>query len=1425
MEFVSLQRNGQPYEPASRREGELTVEPQRQTDRIRLMLRRPHDSSAWLRRCVTPSVSIDGHVLRQRQVRTAAPGTLILFTLNGGVDSIGQSELFENDARGELFLVPRYVAMGFGWVLAAAVFSLSWLIAGVFSRGVDYLFVALFVVVSGSIIWWPWQLPILGWGAVPIVLGALLHLLLAKPVRSPSVSRLETKTDDTRSVRPLDSPDADFSAAARVLLIAVTLTAIHGGRAVAQGNGDELPGEEDVRDAARETTAATPIELLVPLDQSHRPVGDKLYLAQSDYDSILQAVDPNRPVNADFQSAEYRVTLSSPRESTNVIAAEIQADYHIRLPRRTTRVRLPVRAEMLRRIEILSGDETQIARFVIDEEGLVTATIPPDDEVRLRVTFVPTLSVINTAAPAAEAAVAASATEGPTDVAEPAAGDPQETTFGELAEDRRSTIITLAVPPIHASTVVVEAPREITVESLGETLGETRFRAPLGRYEADLGPVNELVITCRTAKPQGQQRPTTIQRMYRIAAGIESTIVECEIDPVQSVAEGEAIQLTILGRAPDGLTSKGWRMVNPETADGAERASTATANLSGGIYRFVKRSDSEAPIRLLWRLPSVLNDPTSTDDSKLMPIPEVFSSGAARGAATLFAIESASSVRVSELTSELQSVSVDDFLAAWRGYPGKIERAFVSRDSFPSFALLRNKLPQPVVKVRHALHVDQDRIELGLRAEIVDLEAGVKRVLVAVPNPFRLVSCAINGQPVASLPTVAVTSRRKDRRTVLPLGDARVEGKMTIELAAERPPIGNQRLALPRFEVLTEGEIDGGYRITRDRSVEVRVTAATNQPSGEADTNAEAMPDVPQMNEADLRVGRIPVAEMNTDSQVALRVRRLPAGNAFPCDQTTVLRYDDGRWSCDTLLKLPAATSPAFVDVQMPSRWTSGLAVSGAETWVQQRSGDGGTTVVRLALPAAAEDATRSVIVSGNLDNRDQVRVSVPDVVVLGAGTRDKFLAVPNQLTTETIQWQPRSVRPVQAAPRWEAPFGSRIEFPEVYSLFAADGPSWSIELEPISQATVDPFAVACDANVILSGGQVLVHQRFDVLPETLASVDMRLPQNATCLGAWAAEREIDLSDIRASSPQSSRGEGAGAEPRGRIELPLAYNRLPQSLEILFRVPVADRQIDDYLARLHGVPTTNRWVVFYDAANRSGGRRLLVGETSLRDRQTGDAENLNRERLVALARAIVTAIDRSRDMLAERSNEEIQQWLMPWIERYRSLASLDGHTPRLDVTQPADAADSEQADNSAPQSASPWPALDEQLRQLVGRFLPERMESAPPLFAPLRFQSYDPVAVVRLDNLRELPTLRQTFVPRKSLQRLLIDWITLITFGLGVILLWPFRGRFQGWITHPALWLFLTGAVSVVLIPPPIAVSLMLLAASLPVLRGTKRMA
>jgi hypothetical protein len=200
------------------------------------------------------------------------------------------------------------------------------------------------------------------------------------------------------------------------------------------------------------------------------------------------------------------------------------------------------------------------------------------------------------------------------------------------------------------------------------------------------------------------------------------------------------------------------------------------------------------------------------------------------------------------------------------------------------------------------------------------------------------------------------------------------------------------------------------------------------------------------------------------------------------------------------------------------------------------------------------------------------------------------------------------------------------------------------------------------------------------------------------------------------------------------------------------------------------------------------------------------------DRAFSLAQSVVTSLDRSSDMLAERSNEETKRWLFPWLARYRAIAeqsgrrfdprdqrSIDeeGGEPEADVDSTAGGDFSDAAN----EDAANWATLDRQLLQLSGRFFDAETPLPKLLFSHDRLSGFDLQSVVRLEDVNRLPPIETVYQPSESLGSTMINALTLAMIAAVAILLWPFRGRWKSAVHSPAVWLFLLATTGMLFTP------------------------
>lgn len=1321
LELISVRRNGISLPVNKVRGRRLRIDPEFQTDQIAVTLIRRHSSSEWLRRCEAPQIAIDGHVLSGTVTCQSDAESLLLPSIFGEPAMHGAAWM----------LVPRNVCLAIGWLACGFLFTLAWFVARVSVWGIRGLFLGAALSVGASIIWWPYQQALIAWVAMPFGLAGLIYSAHAG-------SKSKDRSLGTKAPKRDRSVDFSFN---RTVWLPITFAIGLSGNSLAQ-----------VIEGASERPAPAPIALLVPMNEDHERVGDKVYVAEEDYQEIVSRSDPARPVAARIQNAEYRVFLEADREAETGISSRVEADYEVQLNRRATNLRLPVGAQWVRRVELVGDDQRRILRHTVNAGGTINVGVPPGDFFRLRVSLQPTIRS--------------------SEVADESRRTP-ESPSGETSEPRAtagSSVVQLSIPVVHSARVVVEAPREVVVESLGETVGRAVNEADVARYSADLGPIDQLSVSCRSSARSGTESVQSARRTYRVSVGWEEAFVECEIVPARKLRRGDSVDLIVIGDGPMSVTSPSWTM--QRVSD--ENIPTDAAQTQSATYRFTKQSRSNAPIRLVWttRLKN-----SASGEGMFVEIPEVLTGPASRPEYTLFGFETEKRVQRIE-SAGARVVSSDVFADVWLGHRGSIGECFRANGEFPKFTIVHEKSPPVTVDAEQRLHISDSKMSLEFRGELTDRGATARRLMLDAPHGFQMIQCEVNGERVG---LHGIT--RSGNQLRLPLGDQRIDGKVTIIAIAELDRSRSAVVQLPRFKINQNGVGEERYFISHDPRTVIKWNAG--------DLGAATDWERTAISDAELMGGRIPFAAKLTPSNEAIVSSEslnlsTRSGTRFRCSQTSTMAYSAGRWVCRTELAIPANQCPPYIDVEMPTRWATDLGVAGSETWVTRASSDGSVTVVRLALDVGDQSGKRPVkfLIEGFLDQRDQARVSVPSIKVLGNGARERLVVVPNRLTAEPIAWRSgggaRSVsnRNARREPLPELDF-------DATTLYEVTGTNWSIDLEPLSQASEEPAATIADARVILEADKALVLQRFDLAPETQNQVTIKIPGDALLLGVWSAGREVDVSGLR----------------EGELVVPLAYSRLGQSLEVLLTVDVGVLEVRDYLPSLRDVPVSSQWVAYYSTMLDAYSTRADLVSPTRRGSAEGEWQQTGEWRL-ELAKSIVAVIDRSRDTLADRSSDEVRQWLRPWLSRFQQLALVSGAQIGSAETPDAAPIGENQAD---------WMALYGSLVDAIGDQSEPSSVAVDALFDEDRFSGYELKRVMRVNDEagQNLPALQLSYPKASPVRRYLLDALTLLMMAFVFVLAWPFRGQFADRIQSPFVWASLVALLMLFLAPALVSLSLL----------------
>lgn len=1331
LQLASVSRDGEPVDLITIPQGpgdvllgnrRIVLEPRRKTELIRIVWNRSQFGSHWMRKCRIPQINVSGTVLKSDYHLISSPDTFAPAALIRGQVAKGRFSSVHMRAGEDATLIRRNIALAIGWLFAILMFALSWFIA---ERAPLVVAAMVIMFAAIAVLWWPWNLAVIGWLIVPVIAAAMLATSRAW---NDGVSRLETTSDSSRGSRLSGSDSsAEFSleAMARFMLLLLVLLGCW-----YSGIGTAVLAQDARGNVDSQQHQRRPVNVLVPVNKQGEFSGPMVYIPKSVQTQLLRTGRSAQPQDPRFQSARYRVKIDPAAKGRDrVLGTSVEAEYWIHVEhgdRTTNLVRLPLDYPSVRRIELI--DDVRVLIRFEESSGQAIAILPKGgNSFRLRVTLIPTVS-----------------------------------------ESEQWTKLFLRIPPIAATELMVESEQRLDALRVGGSDGSLLEETDLRRWVEALGPADSLEIDFRTLSGANPAASKPLQRRYWINAGKRQVSVDCEVDPPNTVAAGETFQFVVRdavdARMPS-LTSPNWRLDGSEAYSSTRRLITVTST-----------RDSPGPVRLLWTQPATLN---FVDESVPLPIriPEVV---AATGdtAPAWVALHGDSALQFAPLIrDQTEPLSVDVFLAAWTGYRGRIDRAYVALEEIQS-PILQVPVSSPAsVSQRHDLHVLPDRLELNYTAMLTPDESSANRFTLRLPRGLELIRIAVNDQRLDSLPI-----RSRDSREVM-LGTFVGSEPVTINAVAVQSLPLNRRFSPPRLKILPAVSTRDLYAISRDRSATLQTIKPAPLPPASSD----------QIGNADMLTrGWIPVSSWTIDPgqpldqlgsyEVKTRQTR------FDCRQLIAVDRDDIRWSMETLIGFRSQRVPDFIDVEIPARWCEQLEVSPTAAWSRQPATDPSRQIIRIRCDAD-ELRGKPLSLRGNLQSTDAARVNVPAVRVLGMGQRRVHINVPAQLDNEPIQWRTSAVEAVRLPDQWRA--ARQVADAQRFTYLAAN-PSWSMDLAPPAGVDVDAYAVSCDMHVFARPDGALVMCHWDLLPGSLDSVVIGLPTDSTCLGAWTAGQAVVAEYLNEADAKESRA----------LSVPLSLSRFSQTIELLIHVPTASVKRANYLPELIGIPVAQSWLTNY-VPDGSNSRRHL--DASPRE-----------DRALALAESIVDAVEAVNNV-ADRPRDDVVAWFGLWLARYRSIAESIGHGVNFDPgPDPGD---------------SRWAVLDARMAPLVKRFADQDSAVALPgtgsgdafLFGVSKFDGFVAERVTKLSAANRPRTLQPVSSNDQGLRNLIVNLLTLTLIGGVLVILRPIHRLLTPVVLHPAFWLGLMGIFGFAVAPVPVAAAIVLVAVSLPVFPSRHR--
>ncbi len=401
--------------------------------------------------------------------------------------------------------------------------------------------------------------------------------------------------------------------------------------------------------------------------------------------------------------------------------------------------------------------------------------------------------------------------------------------------------------------------------------------------------------------------------------------------------------------------------------------------------------------------------------------------------------------------------------------------------------------------------------------------------------------------------------------------------------------------------------------------------------------------------------------------------------------------------------------------------------------------------------------------------------------------------------------------------------------------MFRALSNAATVQLEPSrSEATVARATVADIQLFPQSRDQWLAILRWDLEPGDRDRVSINVPTGATPIAFWTAGKPLPFGG-RLPAPGHSAG-AAGAEPVGAagsvIEIPLSLSRLAQPLVMLCRLQVDPAGSRPELPTLVDTAVDQTWLSLYQSGSEADAGpvpRLAVDDASWQ-------AALPQDRLLTLARSVLTVTESSISGATDRPQEEVIAWLKPWDERLAKLkaeAQRDSADQQLGQGGDPEGEEPEEVDELDPTATGegaaeepvvlpdPWEPLGRQWRRYMRRVTGGEASPNAASSAAIMPAAHWQVAFVARHSgpAQRLPLL--TFRDGSSPVALAIQLLIGLVMIVGIMLLaWRFKRFLTPLLSHPAVWLFAVGVASLAVAPTPVALSILLVAVMAPLLAG-----
>lgn len=574
-------------------------------------------------------------------------------------------------------------------------------------------------------------------------------------------------------------------------------------------------------------------------------------------------------------------------------------------------------------------------------------------------------------------------------------------------------------------------------------------------------------------------------------------------------------------------------------------------------------------------------------------------------------VDSALQPRI-QFGEDSRSLDIGEFMAAWGSSQVKPYAAYSIPRGEPVWVLsTQPSKPQTYVEQTLAVSLGRNSARLQLDAEI-SIEGGV------------LVQLELQGPPGIVIDQVSMLEddvQRVARWSVDPSGrisvflTAPIDGRQQLSLRGRWVPATPGEFQAPRLRVLSADVKKDHLHIYRQPAV----LAILEKSAG----TRELPPAEIELREGFGSLGGCYSLE---DDTATVRVKLSPNNPRLNAVAMMYLERDGDRWMAELNYHVDVTGGLAdTLHFEIPPQWSEPFRIDSAMRYeVVSLPGEQRRELVLY--PDEPLEGKQQIRIRGRVAPSPGDRLSVPDVVPLGAQQLERFVVLPRHLERQQVTWDTLGLLPAELPAEFMAR-GSKVQSMAVYKVA---GEHFQASLKAVERASAVAHVELLDIHLVWQAdGSYQAVAAFDIEPAGSTQCVLELPPG--CRLVHATVEQLPPLVVALGENRWQLGLGPQQLPQ-RIEVLYTGSSQDSALHKHFQAPrLVDLDVGQTLWTIYGLPR------FGPAEARDANQRVTPAEHQLK-------------RLSSIA----ALVELPAEVVGEHLPEEIARWYRSWRMRYRA---------------------------------------------------------------------------------------------------------------------------------------------------------------------------